>query len=853
MLDIGERLSTYEPLWENWYKDGYVGGGNFGKVYRLKQNFYGETRYSAVKIIPIILEKELLSSNKDRTELIERKKAERVQEIKNMYKLKGQKSLVQCLAHSIKDIYNDNGEIVGFDILIQMDYYTSLVNYTASRGVLTADQVEKLAAQIASGIRSMHEINMLHRDIKIDNIFVDKNGDYMLGDFGISKQESLSSYSTMAGTPPFIAPEVWKVQNTNKRYTKTADIYSFGISLYYLLNGNKLPLVEDHFTQNQIDDMVFERLNGRPFPKPMNGSERLKSIVMRCCAYEAQDRFQSMEDVISALNDSSYAQLQSADKYATMYAGTDNISEREDPYATQYAGSTGMTDAPSYTPRSMGSYERQTPYSFAPQSQPQPQYQPQYQPQPKSYSPRYEYDYEYENEYESPKAENAGGQSAVSGVNKTIFLVTVIGTLCLIIMILLIMLVLFNDPKDRDETVNTITTRATTTDPDIETSLPQETTAVEDIVTEETDDPNTVETVTTKKKETRAEAVYPESKDFQGNVYVLADLKYDGLNMRKGPSTEYGVAYDSIPRGGQAEKYAEALDDEDGKEYWSYLRYVDLNGSEHYGWCLSKYLSDSPTIVQPDYMNAPVTKQVATKEDPLNIRSGPGYDYKILWTIPRGDNVTMYSTKYNSGEDRTFAYVCYSGTKWGWVNCEYLNDPGDPLPKPEKKTTKKKTTTEAPEPDFEFEDWEMNVKSVSCSSNLKRQTNGDKVYTYVAENLVDGDLSTSWTEGVDGSGIDEWIQIDLEEKDWISEIYFANGYLSSEKSYKNNNRVKKCLVEFSDGSSYKFTLEDSYDLQPDILEIPDMVETDYIRITILDVYKGSKYNDTCISEIQVRS
>ena len=87
MLDIGERLSSYEPLWENWYKDSYIGGGNFGKVYKLKQNFFGEIRYSAVKIIPIILTDELNSLKGNKEAFIENKKTSMVQEIKNMYKL----------------------------------------------------------------------------------------------------------------------------------------------------------------------------------------------------------------------------------------------------------------------------------------------------------------------------------------------------------------------------------------------------------------------------------------------------------------------------------------------------------------------------------------------------------------------------------------------------------------------------------------------------------------------------------------------------------------------------------------------------------------------------------------------
>ena len=355
MLDIGERLSSYEPLWENWYKDSYIGGGNFGKVYKLKQNFFGEIRYSAVKIIPIILTDELNSLKGNKEAFIENKKTSMVQEIKNMYKLKGQNHLVQCLAHSIKDIFDDNGTIIGFDVLIQMDIYSSLTQYMRNNGELSIEQVEKLAIDIASGLSSMHSINMLHRDIKIDNVYVDQKGNFLLGDFGISKQEALSSYSTLAGTQPFIAPEVWKVQHTKRRYTKTADIYSYGILLYYLLNGSMLPLVTENSTQNDIDNAVYDRLNGKLFGFPKNGPEKLKRIVMKCCAYRPEDRFQSINEVLQALHDENYQVTQ-------------------DPYATIYAGDESMPSADSFQPSNTPQYDSMqpdygTPYSYPYQHQ----------------------------------------------------------------------------------------------------------------------------------------------------------------------------------------------------------------------------------------------------------------------------------------------------------------------------------------------------------------------------------------------------------------------------------------------------------------------------------------------------
>ena len=302
MMDIGERLKSYEPLWENWYIDSWIYSGSYGTVYKLKQDLFGEITYSAVKIIPNILSDNfLMRENKDN--LIREKKLEVIQEIKNMHKLHEKPYLVQCIAHSIKDVFDEKGNIVGFDVLIQMNYYTSISKYMKENGELSVHEIIKIAEQIGMALKSMHDINMLHRDIKPENIFINENGDYLIGDFGVSKQVETNSYSTQIGTTPYIAPEVFKVEITKKNYTKVADIYSFGITLYYLLNNNCFPLINEKSSDNEIEDAVYDRLNGKEFPPPRNGFGKLNAIVMKCCEYRQEDRYQSMNEILKDLTE----------------------------------------------------------------------------------------------------------------------------------------------------------------------------------------------------------------------------------------------------------------------------------------------------------------------------------------------------------------------------------------------------------------------------------------------------------------------------------------------------------------------------------------------------------------------
>lgn len=154
-----------------------------------------------------------------------------------------------------------------------------------------------------------------------------------------------------------------------------------------------------------------------------------------------------------------------------------------------------------------------------------------------------------------------------------------------------------------------------------------------------------------------------------------------------------------------------------------------------------------------------------------------------------------------------------------------------------------------------------------------------KTYTYIENsskldgnyntfNIVDSDKATAWVENEesynkngDGKGIGEWIKIkeikavpytmlSYEIKRELSGLKIINGYAKSEEVYKANNRVKKVKIEFSDGSSITRELEDN-NLDFQNIDFGKSIKTKYVKITILDIYKGDKYNDTAISEIEL--
>ena len=301
--DISTRLKSYEPFWENWYLDSYIGRGASSTVYKIKENRFGSTVYAALKVVSTSIDDESGINREAKIKSIEAKRIRAEQEITNMYKLNECPNVVHCHNYAIKDIYDEDGKVIGFDILIHMDYYTCFSKYlTKNNSVLSEEEVIKLAKQIGTALKDAHEINIIHRDIKPENFFIDNKGNYLLGDLGVSKQVSTSSYSTVAGTHPYMAPEVWRINQT-KRYTKTADIYSFGIVLYSLLNNNYLPMVtKDKCSVNDVEEAINQRLIGSTFMPPENGSEELKAIVMKACQYDEKQRYQSMDEFLSDIN-----------------------------------------------------------------------------------------------------------------------------------------------------------------------------------------------------------------------------------------------------------------------------------------------------------------------------------------------------------------------------------------------------------------------------------------------------------------------------------------------------------------------------------------------------------------------
>ena len=122
-------------------------------------------------------------------------------------------------------------------------------------------------------------------------------------------------------------------------------------------------------------------------------------------------------------------------------------------------------------------------------------------------------------------------------------------------------------------------------------------------------------------------------------------------------------------------------------------------------------------------------------------------------------------------------------------------------------------------------------------------------YTYYASNVLDKNTKTAWNEGATDVGIGESLTFFSSKKQSVSGIRILNGYCQDTKTYYNNNRVKTMRIWFSNGNSYEYVINDAFGVYTDIEFVEEQV-CDMVVLTILDVYRGYKYNDTCISEVE---
>lgn len=189
-----------------------------------------------------------------------------------------------------------------YDVFVLMEYATSLSEHIAQSRAFNVGDVARMGIEVLEGIKVCHDNGVIHRDIKEDNIFVNAEGQFVLGDFGVSKVLKDSSRAeSMKGTPNYLAPEVYLGRGG---YTKSVDLYSLGIVLYRLLNYGRNPFLppfpSSYFAEDE-DKALRQRMSGEVAPLPPLGGDAIGEVVVKAIS-GADQRYQDADSFISALS-----------------------------------------------------------------------------------------------------------------------------------------------------------------------------------------------------------------------------------------------------------------------------------------------------------------------------------------------------------------------------------------------------------------------------------------------------------------------------------------------------------------------------------------------------------------------
>jgi serine/threonine protein kinase/Tfp pilus assembly protein PilF len=183
---------------------------------------------------------------------------------------------------------------------ITMEYVPGedLKSFIRRAGPLNAGKTVFIAKQVCEGLAEAHRLGVVHRDLKPQNIMIDKDGNARIMDFGIArslKAKGITGAGVMVGTPEYMSPEQAEVKEVDQR----SDIYSLGVILYEMVTG-RVP-----FEGETPLGIAMKHKSEMPKdPREFNAQipEELSRVILTCMEKDKDKRYQSTGEVRSELN-----------------------------------------------------------------------------------------------------------------------------------------------------------------------------------------------------------------------------------------------------------------------------------------------------------------------------------------------------------------------------------------------------------------------------------------------------------------------------------------------------------------------------------------------------------------------
>ena len=201
-----------------------------------------------------------------------------MQKYERIKKLEDFPNIVNC--YDVAVVPHENG--IGGDIFIQMELIEKSLRDVVKTGNLSIEDIIELGKDISRALLVCETWEISHCGIRPENIMLSEVGlgnwklrDYTVGDFGNDPYICVNMER-----PVYWAPE--------SNFGQAADIYALGIVMYELLNQQSMRFMGMSYMEN--------------LPAPKRGSEELKRIVLKACAYKPEDRYASTQELYEALD-----------------------------------------------------------------------------------------------------------------------------------------------------------------------------------------------------------------------------------------------------------------------------------------------------------------------------------------------------------------------------------------------------------------------------------------------------------------------------------------------------------------------------------------------------------------------
>jgi len=252
-----------------------LGKGGMGRVYRV------EDKKLKQEVALKLIKPEIASDEK----IIER--------------FRNELKTARMIAHKNVCRMFDLGEAQGSHF-ITMEYIPGedLKSFIRRSGLISVGKAIAIANQVCEGLSEAHRLGVVHRDLKPQNIMIDKEGNARIMDFGIARSlraKGITGAGVMIGTPEYMSPE----QVEGKEVDQRSDIYSLGVILYEMVTG-QVPFEGD--TPFSIG--VKHKSEIPKDPKEVNSQipEDLSLVILKCLEKDREKRCQIAEELLSELS-----------------------------------------------------------------------------------------------------------------------------------------------------------------------------------------------------------------------------------------------------------------------------------------------------------------------------------------------------------------------------------------------------------------------------------------------------------------------------------------------------------------------------------------------------------------------